>query len=1298
MGITEVDARPGKTAPRLLQDLLDYDPRRVRKLGTNLLIDPPPQYKPPKLAPLRFLPEDCQHRLFRKDDQSRVPSVNEKPSNDSYYIAASYCSKCYHHFDVIVDYRQRPDRQRPCDLNHEYPLHHLQHCQSSRRSENEIRDASDKYDPWIEEHNWLCSAPDCPVVVVVRISSPRIKRRHLKLLTDPELIFRRGTKTIQADPARYEGTGPLTSIDVLSVLRQYLADALKGQAKRVAVRNKKFLLAFSDDCDEIFEFLEFKPMFEDQNDVTDKFWTLPTMEPFTSDIKPKTTRQLVDDVVLELTQRIHDDPLRSKVTYVPLPALKDLEKVLGMTDYPRVSRVINVDESNDESPYFAGLGAVGTFDDQLVAFAYRRQCACDPSNKPYYLECLEDIANGRNSEDLQEELVMAVSLGGQTQKAIDDAYKFFRLDPYEFHDDDHIIGLYRSRVEAAPRQAEEARACLTIIGKARESAKVQEEASNRTMTLEEACQFLNVTPTTESDSIQAAAIAAGCESDAAKVARAVKIIADERKDTALHFYASNLDPANQGRTLDVESAYRRLQIPDPHVPDETVLTYYKSLSQSAPAGSKDSFLEALHVISEVRRSELLKAQVKEPDKEVVTVRAPADQPVGLDNIGNTCYLNSLLQYYYTVKAVREVVMNFDDYRMPLNADTLSAKRVGGRAVAKVEILKAQNFVEELRNLFINLKAASTRSVKPTQDLAELTLFSTATEANFRRASVSSPEAFSVDPAASRPVYGPELPQPPVPTRPAPALTPGDADIEMIDRPSQSLDQHLGNDSTSTLVDLDQLTPNGLDNNQGSDELQGPGSLRPDDNDAKMSLTEISHIENTAEEECKEDDKDGVISAGFNGDESASAEEPPPVPPRNKPAPINTSGESEDTLRAQKLNFGAQQDVTEVIGNVMFRLQCAIKPTSIDPEFGEQIDQIRETFYGANAVSLKKLDNFDVKLEAWANIIVFPSLDGARDIYEALDVVFDEQTVEIDRTLTKQFASISKLPPIVQVQIQRTAYNPVTQQASKNQNRIVFDETIYFDRYMSNEKVLQRRKDAWKWKSRLRQLEARQQSLQDTKAGMAVPDALRATTELLRSLQEEELSDVEIDPTLPEALEDRSLEISQELEDIAEETTVLKKRLQDQFTDMRAHRYRLQAVFMHRGSSSYGHYWIYIYDFERDIWREYNDEYVSVVHDRKQIFEQTTGGATPYYLVYVRDEDKDDLVDAVCREVADSPVGDSANAPGRSELDDEVMDMRPDIPLDINGSDEQTANTRAAGASTSGWDFPNEGRRSPLREW
>ena len=68
---------------------------------------------------------------------------------------------------------------------------------------------------------------------------------------------------------------------------------------------------------------------------------------------------------------------------------------------------------------------------------------------------------------------------------------------------------------------------------------------------------------------------------------------------------------------------------------------------------------------------------------------PGEWPVGLQNIGNTCYLNSLLQFYFTVKPLREIVLNFDRHKMAIDVENLKNKRVGSRKVSKKEVERAQ---------------------------------------------------------------------------------------------------------------------------------------------------------------------------------------------------------------------------------------------------------------------------------------------------------------------------------------------------------------------------------------------------------------------------------------------------------------------------------------------------------------------------------------------------------------------------------------------------------------------------------
>ncbi len=35
-------------------------------------------------------------------------------------------------------------------------------------------------------------------------------------------------------------------------------------------------------------------------------------------------------------------------------------------------------------------------------------------------------------------------------------------------------------------------------------------------------------------------------------------------------------------------------------------------------------------------------------------------PIGLGNIGNTCYLNALIQFYFSIRTIRDVILNFKE--------------------------------------------------------------------------------------------------------------------------------------------------------------------------------------------------------------------------------------------------------------------------------------------------------------------------------------------------------------------------------------------------------------------------------------------------------------------------------------------------------------------------------------------------------------------------------------------------------------------------------------------------------------
>lgn len=198
--------------------------------------------------------------------------------------------------------------------------------------------------------------------------------------------------------------------------------------------------------------------------------------------------------------------------------------------------------------------------------------------------------------------------------------------------------------------------------------------------------------------------------------------------------------------------------------------------------------------------------------------------------------------------------------------------------------------------------------------------------------------------------------------------------------------------------------------------------------------------------------------------------PPPVPPRPAEAQI---------IQEAIERVSQQQDVTEVINNVLHQLCCAIKPVDIADD-GEQLDQIKTLFYGTmktytkaegKAVSCKEERFSDLKVNVF---------DGPKDIYAALDGAFDVQQVDYEGAMQKQYASISDLPDILQVMVQRAQYDRTNMRIYKSNHHLALNETIYLDRYMDaneNSSLMERRKECWDWTEKLACLQGRRSELE-----------------------------------------------------------------------------------------------------------------------------------------------------------------------------------------------------------------------------
>lgn len=151
-----------------------------------------------------------------------------------------------------------------------------------------------------------------------------------------------------------------------------------------------------------------------------------------------------------------------------------------------------------------------------------------------------------------------------------------------------------------------------------------------------------------------------------------------------------------------------------------------------------------------------------------------------------------------------------------------------------------------------------------------------------------------------------------------------------------------------------------------------------------------------------------------------------------------------------------------------------------------------------------------------------------------------------------------------------------------------------------------------------------------------------------------------------------------------EIKTLNTNVSSQFNDLRSVPYRLHSVFIHRGYVTSGHYWIFIYDFAKEIWRNYNDGYVTEVKDTREIFDRDseTRPSTPYFLVYIKDELKGMLVDSVCRNIQDS---------SKSFQDTEMVDVGDpksyDVidPLNTDVNKSAHVNQDGMAKTHTGWD-------------
>lgn len=565
----------------------------------------------------------------------------------------------------------------------------------------------------------------------------------------------------------------------------------------------------------------------------------------------------------------------------------------------------------------------------------------------------------------------------------------------------------------------------------------------------------------------------------------MEFIAKQRNSEAMEAYLKTGELTET--EMNVGQAYARLDVTDRTIDDDLILSAYNLACQDQPSQEAD-LKKALTAIAKDRDSAHLKNVVHSGVPS--TEHKVSEWPVGLENIGNTCYLNSLLQFYFTVRPLRDLVLNFDDYKVNFEKAAFERKQVGSRRVSKREVERAQQFVSELRKLFQNMISSKHSSITPEIELARLTLLSSSVEETMRRRSTLKSERPSIGEIQGKQVHGPQparITEDAARERESTSVV-GDGN-QAVQSPGTLMgEEEMSSECTlvgrSSPMDVDQQEvqeqANALENKENmapsKSELTRPrtpeGVLKPLASSSPSRINEQKGSSSPKKDTAK---AEVILSPSDKTLETIPAppsRNPPPVPPRT------TVADRKEEMK-KEVELGAQQDVTEAISNVLFQLQCAINPESID-ESGEQIDKIKKLFFGKQKITTTAKDGKARTKEEFFSDIKIQVSSGPCDIYEALDAAFDLQQVEVGDSKEPQYTSISVLPPILQLHVSRAQFDKEKGQFKAN-HHLGFKKTIFMDRYMDTDspELQRRRTESWAWKKELSSLHKRMNYLSTT---------------------------------------------------------------------------------------------------------------------------------------------------------------------------------------------------------------------------